>query len=751
MEEEWPVVGTPRPKQPGGDDAFVGMSYAARAGSPQRQQENKQGAADDSSATALSTSLVTVLSSAHGRQRRKERRIAKRDLQAAVKYGVREPSLNPRGEMMYKYTYADIVYITDITGRREVTSWVAPGVGMHIDKLEITEQMQAQHTASCHSIQTDLKGWTSHTVVVIDQSGSMRKDDVGDYGASRSDVVWAGVAIDFVKGRLESGEASSTDVMTVICMRKGSKVVIDRQPTDIILFNKLVDLLNTSEPHFDGNYIPALDAAEEKLHANTNGSCALMLLFLSDGRPSDNTGPVYDTCGDRVMSLTTQGRHLHHVQAKISKLASKFGRRLSVKTMGFGPQNEDFSVLKGMASTAEEYGSESEYVDASLDIQALTTGLIRFSSTLSTTKTECTDLGTGSARTVRNVERESKANRSRHEARAGEKWKVFATYGPQMVVSKARWNLARNEWEDVPRILPAGAAGVAMHKDVFGEGAERMVRRFQHVNVRNEFVGEALVAKEGRFEGDFGQGKDFHATFCKTQATAQEHAIAFNKKLEELSSDNNHLASLPRIQFLECSVFIVLSTNSIRPAGVLVEKMLDDTRYQKWNSNNGFVDGLKAAAQRQPKKISTSFTPTLDPVYEFEEAEEEAEEDVVDASARRGNPLYTVQHGSRTTAASDMPQVFSHFSYWNSQRKMLVCDLQGVLDDSTTPPVFELTDPVIHKYSESGRKNVYGRTDRGKKGIDDFWKTHVCTSLCHLLKAKYRVRSSARRRPIAHA
>jgi len=38
------------------------------------------------------TSLVTVLSSAHGRQRREERDITKLDLQAAVKYGTKEPA-----------------------------------------------------------------------------------------------------------------------------------------------------------------------------------------------------------------------------------------------------------------------------------------------------------------------------------------------------------------------------------------------------------------------------------------------------------------------------------------------------------------------------------------------------------------------------------------------------------------------------------------------------------------------------------
>ena len=718
----------PKPKKdPGRDDSFPGLWLGDRSHTttPDRhcgQQQQQEGADADTE----STSLMTLLSSAHGRQRRKERRISKRDLQAAVKHGTREAQVGPRGEMRYKYTYADIVYITDSTSRGEITSWVAPGVGMHIDKIEITEQMDAAHTAACASIETDLTWWTSHAVVVVDQSGSMRKDDVGDYCASRSDVVWSALACTWVLDRLQSGAAESTDVMTVICMRKGSMVVIDRQPTDFVLFNKLVDLLKSSEPKFEGNYIPALDTAEEKLYSNTNGSCALQLLFFSDGRPSDTTEAVFDELGGR-MSLSTQGRHLHHIQKKISKLASRFGRRLTVSTMGFGPKDEDFSVLKGMASSAEAYGSDSSYVNASLDVQALTTGLIRFSSTLSTTKTECTDLGTGSARTVRDVNRESSTSRMRKETRAGDNWDVFRVPegGDKRMVSKATWDVARKDWINQP-LTSGNAAGVAMHKEVVGEGAERMVRRFRHVDAYNEFVGEELVAKESRFVEDFGQGKDFHMTFCKTQATAQQFALAFNRKLDELSSEDNNLASLPRIQFLECSVFDVISPDDIRPKGILVEKMLDVSRYQKWNSNNGFVvaDGLKAAAQRVPKKSSGSFKPKLETVYEFEE-----DDDVE----------FVGVLGSHSTA-SDVPQAFSHFSYRESDRKMLVCDLQGVLDDSNSVkryPVFELTDPVIHYMSASGRKSTYGRTDRGKKGMKAFWKTHVCSPLCDLMKTTH--------------
>ena len=81
----------------------------------------------------------------------------------------------------------------------------------------------------------------------------------------------------------------------------------------------------------------------------------------------------------------------------------------------------------------------------------------------------------------------------------------------------------------------------------------------------------------------------------------------------------------------------------------------------------------------------------------------------------------------------DIPQAFSCFSYKYSKRKYLVCDLQGVLDQTRSPPCFELTDPVIHYRSTNNRKNVFGRTDRGQSGMDAFFKTHTCSELCHAL------------------
>ena len=40
---------------------------------------------------------------------------------------------------------------------------------------------------------------------------------------------------------------------------------------------------------------------------------------------------------------------------------------------------------------------------------------------------------------------------------------------------------------------------------------------------------------------------------------------------------------------------------------------------------------------------------------------------------------------------------------------------------------FTLTDPVIH-HTAGSRK--YGKTDRGKAGIDSFFASHACSALC---------------------
>ena len=49
---------------------------------------------------------------------------------------------------------------------------------------------------------------------------------------------------------------------------------------------------------------------------------------------------------------------------------------------------------------------------------------------------------------------------------------------------------------------------------------------------------------------------------------------------------------------------------------------------------------------------------------------------------------------------------------------------------------FTLTDPVIHHSSSS---KTYGKTDKGKQGIREFFATHKCTPTCRLLGLSLRL------------
>jgi len=195
-------------------------------------------------------------------------------------------------------------------------------------------------------------------------------------------------------------------------------------------------------------------------------------------------------------------------------------------------------------------------------------------------------------------------------------------------------------------------------------------------------------------------------------------AAEFNARLDAIPGIPK---SIPRIRFLKCAVYTVYDYK-LGDVGVLVEEQLDPVQYKKWNDNKGGIKGkappgLAAAA---PAVDLATSSRAMAAIAESDEDEEEGDED------DEGSSPITIKR-------EDVPQAFSHFSYRLSKRKQLICDLQGVLDESAVPPMFKFTDPVIHHTSDSGRKNVYGRTDRGKDGTDDFFKTHVCSELCRMM------------------
>jgi len=670
-----------------------------------------------STTPAVSPSSISILSSTHGRMRRAERSIQKRDLQAALRYGTKERSINDRGKLCYKFRFADIVYITDETCTREITSWAAPGSGIDVPSEEISPQLQRRHDVASETILKKMH-WTSHTVIIVDQSGSMRKADV-DGGVTRSDAVWLSLAIDFVRKQLDRGEATSTDVVSIIIMNSASKVVVDRQPMDWLLYNRIIELLRSQEPCFDGNYGPALDRAEDLLAFNIEGSFALSLFFLSDGRPSDRI----------LRGFHPRTYHSEMVRERIDALLSRFGRRLSVVAVGFGRPGEDFNVLEMLASRPSKFGGIGEFCTSDLKV----TGLVKaFSSLISSTmatKTELSELGGSKQRPIRIVKREP--NDTADEYYLSDDW---YSYKMDYLVSCETWSDTSSKWKQQP-LHSRAAAGVAYRKKFFGEGAERLVAKFREINKNDFFVGPLLVAKESRFQVESDDDpKEFHKVFCKTQARAQAVAEEFNKRLDAIPGMPK---SIPRIQFLNCSVYTVYDYE-LGTIGVLVEEQLDPVKYKKWNDNKGGIEGRAPDFAAAPAAGSIMPGPMAAIAESDEEDEEEEDDDDNDDDDDDDDDddkyVCNTNPASPSIKDDDIPQAFSHFSYHWSKRKQLICDLQGVLDESIVPPLFKFTDPVVHHRSKTGRKNVYGRTDRGADGTDDFFKTHVCSELCRMIK-----------------
>lgn len=689
----------------------------------------------------LSTA-ATVLSSDHGRMRRAQRLIDKHDLQSALRYGTREPNYNQRGELCWKYTYRDIVYITDQTCRREITSWAIPGAGLDVEKRQISAKMQSMHKEAARRILYDKSSWTSHTVVVVDQSGSMRKTDV-EGGATRSDAVWLTIAVDFVARQIEAKQVNNSNVVSVVVMGIDSAVLVDRKPHDWLLFNGIIDLLRKQEPHFDGNYLPALDAAENLLLSNTFGSCELSLIFLSDGKPSDRL-PRGTHSYNRGNTI---GAQVSQMGSRIDSLASRFGRRLSVTTVGFAGPAEDFSVLQNLAERPAQFGSRGRFIPASLNAEALGTAFDSAISSSLRTRSELTAIGGSSQRAVRDVRRQARDTVGQDDG-LNDNWYSYLGIEAAMKRGKAEFtweggrrvfNVKTRQFVHAPP-LNSSAKGIALHSAFFGEGAERLVREFREVDLHGSFVGPKLVAKESRFQMDVANTSrrdimSFHRSFCETQNRAQRLAQVFNQRLANLPGYNPR--TTPGISFLECSVYIVDDRN-LGEMGVLVEKQLDPSRYKKWNNNCGGVDGQDEGEYSLGGNVNRD-----EPLGAIAESDEEED---TDDSEEEDTDEDDDGECDVCIRVEEIPQAFSHFTYRYTRRRLLVCDLQGVLSDRSSPPQFELTDPVIHFKSRRGKRRMFGRTDRGRKGIDDFFRTHECGPLCRMINRRWVRRFGAQQR-----
>ena len=677
------------------------------------------------------TSCVPFVETEHGRLRRKQRGIDMKDLQRARKRGQSRPwPWKHNGCPTTGYTYKDITYIVNDYTDEEVTSYAVP---LKLDLVPVSADMRENHKRAYIKVQDDLDMWTSNTVLVVDTSGSMGKSDM--WGTrTRLGAVWVSIALDFIAHRIETGAACFTDIVSVVTLGDTTQVLIEEEPCTWVLYNKIAAIYNTDKilPRGHGPFLPSLEAAEQLLTRNSNASYAMGLIFLSDGVPSDcHLGRGY-----------TKEDWIDFIVGKVEDLAKQFGRRLAFMAIGIG-DCDDFSVLQRMVDAASDYGAISELRIPSMTSSSLGEVFTVVAKSITTTQSEMTNVSTNKQQKVRQVMRESRKKASQTMTVVSEDdFFIYAADKVKRTVYK-EWfegRVKKAAFERSPLQHP-DAKYVAMSKGPFGEGAERFAYRFFELSKdRKTIVGRPMVAKESRliieegFEFDERARKKFVRTFCSTQQLARRIAGEFNEKLCQ-----THRADpkTPRVTFLDCSIYR-LDDMHLGKLSVLVEEKLDHNKWFKWNANNGYVEGMKGSPEFTEDTLRAAMmdlaTVDLDMVEEGSEDEEEPDED---------HGTESVPHPRQVLfTPSQVAQAFSHFSYLATDRKRLVCDLQGVYDEKEN--VLKLSDPAIHFHDQQrmARHFVHGTTDRGRKGTAMFFDTHKdhCAYLCRLMNRGFKKR-----------
>ncbi len=502
---------------------------------------------------SIPTSAITFVETDHGRLRRRQRGIHKKDLKSAKKYGTRSGSHpRPNGDPTAIYRWKDIVYITNERTGEEVTSYAVP---FKLDTVPISEQTVREHNEASKVIQKDKSMWNSNTVIVVDTSGSMKRADV--WGSrTRLDSVWISVALDFIATRIETGAAGALDVVSVISMGEGAYPIIEEQPTTWVLYNQIVDIYNQTFilPRSHGNYIPSLELAEQLLHRNSNESCAVGICFVSDGKPSDHVSLRLDKheCADRIME-------------KVASLSKRFGRRMQFDAVGIGSE-DDFGTLEKMVNEAKDYGVKASLNLPSMSSSDLGDVLHSFATSITSTQTEMTNVFTNKQQKVRDVKRESRSKASKSIQRVSEEdFFIYEKVDAKRMVYNERQSSKGfvGQFEEVD-LQNSGAEYVALNQGPFGEGAERFAFRFYELDSdRTTIVGKPLVAKESRFILEDGMDDEasrmkFVKSFCKTQQLAGRIAKEFNDRLDYLHRVDKRT---PKVEFLDCSVYQLNDVN----------------------------------------------------------------------------------------------------------------------------------------------------------------------------------------------
>eukprot|EP00571_Detonula_confervacea_P013005 CAMPEP_0172307606 /NCGR_PEP_ID=MMETSP1058-20130122/8426_1 /TAXON_ID=83371 /ORGANISM="Detonula confervacea, Strain CCMP 353" /LENGTH=662 /DNA_ID=CAMNT_0013019819 /DNA_START=14 /DNA_END=2002 /DNA_ORIENTATION=+ len=550
--------------------------------------ENEQGSINNpsgihpSSEHSRATADFAVLSSHHGRARRKLRHISKYDLRAAVKYGRKVPA-NPcqrTREPRWKFMHNGLIYITDTTCTREITSYKE---AITIEPYPVSIATMEHHTELKRILKEEPYLCTGHTYIIIDQSGSMRNSDVDGF-KSRSHAAYGTLSLEFIAEQL-SQRPNQDDLfaesVTVIEMREEGEVVFERAPFDWILFNRLLKRKNVAK--YAGNYNESLTLVSEMILKEHNNLLEdgteqgelpnFSLVFLSDGKPSDSK----PGCTQKRTEI---------LQNMVDSLKEKF----SLFAIGIGAREAEFEVLQSMANTVTENGGSGQFIHAGLSTVKLSQSFSQISTTLTSHRT--TLLGDENPQDSNPKQTKTFTMRQTGKIVGKTMPSEKICIGKSHTINRYRFDNALFKrktypWNDVG-LATHGANGVEIETKPFGKGSERLAYRFHEIkqgeNGDCKRVGKTHVAKNSVHLLESETKEAFHEDFCLVQSTAYDLAEQFNDAVREspLLKSITGETRPPELKFMLCHVYTITDNKTKKEKGYLVEKMLNG-KFTKYN------------------------------------------------------------------------------------------------------------------------------------------------------------------------
>jgi len=280
--------------------------------------------------------------------------------------------------------------MTFITENDQQTAVTCYADNFPIEEAPISKEERRKIREQKRRVEDQSIAITSHIILCVDQSTSMNEADVFGH-RSRSRAAFYAIANEMIVAPLIHGHFTYTDVVTLVEMRTESEIfpTIYMEPFTWELYNKIVAL--AGEPlraKGCGNYVPALETCYHLLNKTDNKNCALLLLFLSDGRPSDKA---------LKRGMSTRDLCLNAVNS----ICGKFGKRLAFGGFGFASNSDPnrFELMRAMVDSAKGFGCNAVFAEG-IDTQSIRRALQGMTTSLISTKTGLSSLAGGVMRTA---------------------------------------------------------------------------------------------------------------------------------------------------------------------------------------------------------------------------------------------------------------------------------------------------------------------------------------------------------------